>query len=124
MWELIRERVRAVVNEIPPSSVQAVLRRGGVFRALNHRRCKDLRAAIARRYRDYTRQRAKTCEAALRDEVFDVATRLSETGVYPSGPRVSHLLSPSSRKRFVAVHAALREVLLKMPLASRAVDQS
>jgi hypothetical protein len=55
-WEQIRERVRAVLNEIPPSSVQTVLRRGGVFRALNHHRCKDLRAAIASRYRDYIRQ--------------------------------------------------------------------
>jgi TniQ len=123
-WERIREQIRAVLNEIPPSSVQAVLRRGGVFRALNHRRCADLRAAIASRYRDYMRQKANTRETTIRDEVSDVAIRLCETGVYPSGSRVQRLLSPSSRKRFVAVHTALREILQSMPPASCAVDQS
>jgi len=44
--------VRTAPNAIPPPSVQAVLRRDGVFSALNHHRCKDLRVAIASRYRD------------------------------------------------------------------------
>ena len=121
-WEGIRAELQAILQEHPPPSVQSVLRRGGVFRALNHSRCKDLRTAIASRNRKHMRKRTEDREAAIRDEVWHVAMSLYEAGIYPSGPRVMRLLPVSSRKRFVAVETALRETLEKLPGAS-SLDQ-
>jgi hypothetical protein len=68
------------------------------------------------------RKRTEDREAAIRDELWHVARKLNEAGVYPSGPRVMRLLSVSSRKRFVAVETALGELLQKLPVAS-SLDQ-
>lgn len=105
----IQSRLREVLSENPPPTVQAVANRLGYSDTWLYKHCAELCHAIALRYTNYRKECIHMKMEWLRKEIRQIVKQLHNLGLFPSQGRVRALVSDLPIKSYAVFNHLLTE---------------